>query len=199
MSDRYDELMTGLYTGAVPDWLPGAKRPVFLRESVRRRCELGSALRQNWPCTMFFARCVLSEDFALSVFQHWPAYCRVATEVTTGLYLGLKHAIHEAGTAPALWELFQYETLHVTTGSCTVEIPRLAKDRLISAGLDGQEVYRFELRVPELWSRMKLYHAALAPAHFVRDYEVVHGATYVARSRRNDRWLLDDVTDAFAQ
>jgi hypothetical protein len=44
---------------------------------------------------------------------------------------------------------------------------------------------------------MKLYHSALAPARFVRDYEVVHGATYVARSRHNDRWLLDDVTDAF--
>ena len=193
MIDRYDEVMTALYTGTVPAWVPDAKRDVFARESLRRRCELGAQLRGSWPCTNFYARCTLGEDFAVAVFEHWPTACRAATDVTTGLYRSLKQAIAAAGTPPALSALLQYETLSLTLGSCDVDVPRVPAADVAAAGLWG-EVYRFELRVPELWSRMKLYHASLAPACFVREYNPVHAATYIARSGPGQ---LDDVTEAF--
>jgi hypothetical protein len=198
MSDRYDDVMTSLYTGAVPDWLPPAKRTLFVRESMRRRCELGAQLKASWPCTMFYARCTVSEDFALSVYDQWPDACRAAQDVTTGLHVGLGRAIEAAGTPRALWELFQYETLNVALGSCEIAVPRVSPQLVTAAGLAGCEVFRFALRVPELWSRMKLYHSSLAPARFVREYEVVQSPTYVGRARRGDRWVLDDVSEAFA-
>lgn len=194
--DRYDELMFGLYRGVTPDWIPEARRAMFVRESVRRRCALGQTLVANWRCTMFFARSVVSEDVALEVFAAWPAHRASAANVTTALYLGLDQVLRGAAGTGALWELFQYESLVVNDLLCAPEIRRVPVDRVRALGLGDREVYGFGHDVQALHTHMTLYASAAAPARFARDYQVRDRPTYVARARPRDQWLLEDVTGA---
>jgi hypothetical protein len=176
--DRYDEIMVGLYRGIAPAWLPEARRALFMRESRRRCCALGQALVATWTCTTYYARGVISEDFALDIFAGWPAHLAVAPNVTTALYLALDGLL--VGRGP-LWELFQYESLVVEALACDVAIPCVAG------------VFCFEHDVAALRTHMQLYESAAAPARFARDFAVTARPTYIARTRVGERWHLEEV------
>lgn len=194
IEDRYDELMRGFYLGAPPTWLPAASRPLYERESRRRRCELGQVLVARWPATTFAARALVAEDFAQRVFVAWPYTRFVASNVTTGVYFALEAVLGAAGGPPALLDLLRYEALGVAELRVPPRAERVPEPRIRAAGLGPVEVYRFGTAVDEVHARIAYYAAAQVPFAFVRELEVPRRETFVARSPGDVRV----VTDAFA-
>ncbi|MEO8698780.1 MAG: hypothetical protein ABI867_02020 [Kofleriaceae bacterium] len=180
-TDRYDDLMFGLYRGVAPDWIPESRRELFLRESVRRRCALGQTLRANWRCSLVLAEAVVSDDVSLAIYARWPDHRDATVNVTTGLYLAMTDVIERAHNH-ALWELFQYETLVVNDLLCA---PGLASR--------GDEVYAFRYDVCALHTHLTLYASASAPARFARELQPVKRETVVVRRKVAGRWSLEDV------
>jgi hypothetical protein len=182
-ADRYDDLMLGIYRGTAPEWLSAAQRELFLRESLRRRCELSLKLRRLWPCTTYLARCLHGDDFALDVFKALPDHVSPTVDMNTALYLGLADALR----GPVhLIELLTYESLALSELSCDVR------------GERAGDVYRFGFDIQAMWGRLSMYATSFAPAEFGRTYVPVPGPTFIARTRAGDKWILDDVTEDHA-
>jgi hypothetical protein len=196
--DRYDELMLGLYDGTAPAWLTGASRELFLRESMRRRCELALALRTHWKCTSYLARCLYSDDFVLEVFRALPRRVSASVDTTAGLYVGLDQAFREAGAPGHLHELFTYESLAVNALSCAPRGARLSRESTWAVGLADAEVFGFATDVQAMWGRISMYSTAFAPAQFGKAHVPRVRRTWIARSRRAGAWVLEDVTGAIA-
>lgn len=197
MMERYDELMLGLYQGFVPEWLPTGSRELYQRESLRRRCDLGQTLVRDYRCTLYYARCRFSEDFAQQVYSAWPAHRGSATNVRTGLFLAFDEALRKTEGAGAARELLQFEALAVADLRCAPGATRLCASAVLAAGLGDAEVYRFRYAVPELHARISLYAGASAPASFARDYVIAERTTFVARAKTGRGWIIDDVTSRF--
>lgn len=197
MTDRYDELMLGLYQGFVPDWLPAASRELYQRESLRRRCDLGQTLVKDYRCTVYCAQALFSADFVQDVFTGWPRARFQATNVTTGLYLALDEVLGAMAGAAAVHELLHYEALAVADLRCAPRAPRLSRAELPGPGLADAEVYRFRHAVPEFHARMTLYAGSGAPAAFVRGSAAAVRTTWIARTRVARGWIVNDESPQF--
>lgn len=197
MTDRYDELMLGLYEGSVPDWLPAASRELYQRESLRRRCDLGQTLVKDYRCTVYCAQALFSADFVQDVFTGWSKARFEATNVTTGLYLALDAVLGATAGAAAVHELLHYEALAVGELRCASRAPRLGASELPGPGLAGAEVYRFCHAVPEFHARMTLYAGSGAPAAFVRGSLAAVRTTWIARTRAGRGWIVNDESSQF--
>lgn len=197
MSDRYDDLMFGLYRGRAPDWLPEPSRELFHRESLRRRCDLGQALVASFRCTMFSARALHSEDFAERVYSAWPDARFSAPNVVTGLYLAMDEVLRSLADSSQLQELLHYEALALADLRVRPGLPTVSAAGVRGAGLADAEVYHFSHRVTALHARILLYAGAAAPASFVRSLAIPAAPTFVSRQQAPGGWVLTDVTDHF--
>ena len=133
MTDRYDDLMLGLYQGFVPAWLPAASHELYRRESLRRRCDLGQTLATDYRCTVYCAQALYSPDFVQDVCAAWPATRFHAGNVTTGLYLALDGLLAATAGADAVRELLHYEALAVADLRCAPRAPRVDPPALAAA------------------------------------------------------------------
>jgi hypothetical protein len=196
-TERHDELMTGLYLGTAPGWLPTANQPLFERESLRRRADLCQTIQQYWRCTAFLARSTLSDDFLCEAFRSFPGTRHRAGNIVTAVYLSLETALRTYSADLPTRELFLYESLgardllHPTAAEIVPDAIRAA------AGLpDGAVVHRFSTAVAATHVRMLLYASAGAPASFARDYRALRRTSYVAQTPGIRKPSVDEVTSA---
>jgi len=195
--DRHEELMLGLYQGFVPTWLPNRSRELFERESLRRRCALGQSLVSGFRCTVYCAQALFSEDIVHEVYAAWPGTRFSAQNVSTGLYFALDEVLRAIEGASAVRDLLHYEAMAVAELCGSPRAVQLTRAQVLAAGLGEIEVYRFDHAVPEFHARMTLYSGSLAPAEFIRTYEVPQQTTYVGRVESARGWIIQDLTSNF--
>lgn len=197
MTDRYDELMLGLYQGTVPSWIPSKSRDFFVRESLRRRCALGQSLVAKFGCSVYYARSVFTPDIVEEVHAAWPKTRFRARNVVTGLYLAAESVFSRyAECGPAL-QLLRYEALAVTELTCCPEVPTVRAPAGHEDELAEAEIFRFEYDVAAFQARMLLYAGGIAPASFARAFQTPRKEAFVARVSTPRGYAVQDISSLF--
>jgi hypothetical protein len=198
VTERHHELLTALYVGKAPAWLPEANRPLFERESLRRRTDLCQTVQQHWPCTAFLARSALGDDFLCEAFGRFPETRHRAGNIVTAVYLSLEAALRGCGAALELRELFRFESLAVPDLLCDLSEAQMLPDAIrAAAGLaPGAVVHRFETAVAATHARLRMYASAAAPASFARQFRALRQVSYMAQRPQALDGGVEDVTAA---
>ncbi|WNG18810.1 hypothetical protein [Cystobacter fuscus] len=110
MMERYAELFSAYYTGEVPPgWLPEDQHSRFRVDSIRRRLDLLSRVREQFPLTSYVANALMDERFLLGVCEHFPQATRATSSLSRAVAKALEAWV--AGQDARIEALHAYESL----------------------------------------------------------------------------------------
>lgn len=193
MMNRYNELLTCLYTGQTPDWLPSTVLTKYQANSKKRILDICQRLWDGWPQSSFYANAIFKEEYLFGVCSNFP----LASMNTSTVMEATQYAL-EAWLATLskgkIHEIFKYESLfhpnmrEEYTGSLKNEL----RER---AGLPHKFTLRtFEYDILAFVKKVKYFQAVHAPDVFVRNLEPPTKSTVLVVYQKDKNVIAQNVT-----